>query len=197
MNDFSLWFTMGIQHICDLQGYDHILFIASLCILFDLHEWKKLLALITAFTIGHCITLALSVFNLLVIPASIIEILIPITIIITCITNILHRENPLTNIRHYYFSVLLFGFIHGMGFSYLLKSLLGSEENILSPLFLFNLGLETGQVIIVVFVLLISLILQTLTRLKKQTIIILVSGTTLCTALWMATDRTLILMNKH
>ena len=194
MNDFNLWFVTGLQHICNWRAYDHILFVATLCILFDLNEWKKLLALITAFTLGHSLTLVFSTFNFLKIPSAIIEILIPLTIIITCIHNMLFSKNSRAFNRRYYFLVLAFGLIHGMGFSYFLKSMLGSEENTIGPLFFFNIGLEVGQIIIVVFILLISLFLHKAVQLKKQTFIFVVSGITLCVALWMAIERTIILI---
>ena len=84
MQDFPLYFELGWQHILDWQGYDHILFITALCGVYLLYDWKKVLILVTAFTVGHSITLALSVFNLISIQTSWIEFFIPITIAFTC-----------------------------------------------------------------------------------------------------------------
>lgn len=176
MSDFALWFTTGIEHILDLQGYDHICYVAVLCILFPLQEWRKLLVLITAFTIGHSLTLALSTVNIIHPPQKIIEILIPITILSTCVVTIIKRNKPLKNISVNYFLALFFGLIHGMGFSYLLKSMLGREESVVGPLLAFNLGLEAGQLVIVVFVLLISVILERLFRVQKKDYVFFVSS---------------------
>ncbi len=92
MADFTLYFRLGISHISDLQGYDHILFIVALCAAFSFSEWKKVLILVTAFTIGHSLTLALSTLNILLVPGEIIEFLIPVTILLTALSNVIRRE---------------------------------------------------------------------------------------------------------
>ncbi|MGZ3861619.1 MAG: HupE/UreJ family protein [Bacteroidia bacterium] len=176
MSDFSLWFATGIQHILDLNGYDHICYIAALTVMYPLYEWKKLLVLVTAFTIGHSLTLALSVTNVISPPQKVIECLIPLTIIVTCLYNIKNRKNPPKRVSPAYILALTFGFIHGMGFSYLLKSLLGREENLIGPLFSFNTGLEVGQLVIVLCVLLISVILQRFTKLERKYYSLVVSS---------------------
>lgn len=161
--DFSIWFTAGLQHIADWQGYDHILYLLVLCGTFQIHQWRKVLVLITAFTLGHSITLALSVTNLFVINTKYIEFLIPITILTTCIYTLLNLKKwNQTSFKPNYFLTLFFGFIHGMGFSYLLKSLLGTEENIFLPLLAFNLGLEVGQILILIIVFVLIFISQKL-----------------------------------
>jgi hypothetical protein len=183
MNEFGLWFGTGLQHILDWNGYDHILYVISLCVLFSVNEWKKLLVLVTAFTIGHSFTLAISIMNILTIKQSYIETLIPLTIILTCISNLYFRRrikearrNNENNYRFNYVLALFFGFIHGMGFSYLLKSMLGKEESILFPLLSFNLGLEAGQLLIVAFMLIISVFLVRFTRIKKPDFIFFISS---------------------
>ncbi len=183
MNEFWIWFSTGLQHILDWNGYDHILYVIALCAMFSVTDWKKLLILITAFTIGHSLTLAISTLNLLVIKQSYIEVLIPFTIIATCLINIYFRRR-FDRHSHYnkynytlnYSLALLFGFIHGMGFSYLLKSMLGKEESIIFPLLSFNLGLEAGQLIIVAAVLLFSVFLARFTRIKKPDWILFISS---------------------
>lgn len=168
--DFNLWFTTGVEHIADLEGYDHMLFLLSLCGIYSTKEWKKVLILVTAFTIGHSITLALSVTDIFTVKSGIIELLIPITIMLSAISNILYSiQNKEINTKLNYFMALFFGLIHGLGFSYLLKSLLGNSESILSPLFAFNIGLEAGQLIIVVIILFISLFLTEFIKLKNKT----------------------------
>jgi hypothetical protein len=182
MHDFWLWFTTGLQHILDLNGYDHICYVTVLTVLFPPQEWKKLLILITAFTIGHSLTLALSVLNLISPPQKLIECLIPITIILTCLYNIKSYKNPPKGVLINYILALTFGFIHGMGFSYLLKSLLGREESIIGPLFSFNIGLEAGQLVIVTCVLLISVILERFIKTKRKYYSLFVSSAVLVIA---------------
>jgi len=167
MNDFQLWFSTGLTHILDLRGYDHILYVMALCALYTFREWKRLLLLVTAFTVGHSATLACSVLRLVSVPQVWVEILIPITIIITCIVNIANRHKPLTRFNLTYFLALFFGFIHGLGFSYLLRSMLGREDSVWLPLLSFNLGLEAGQIVIVMAMLIISVFLYRYTRVSK------------------------------
>lgn len=184
MNDFWIWFSTGFQHILDWNGYDHILYVISLCVLFAPKDWRKLLILVTAFTIGHSLTLAMSVLDVLLVKQSYIELLIPLTIMSTCIVNIFFRKKIDTNRNASNFKInyslaLVFGFIHGMGFSYLLKSMLGKDENVLYPLLSFNLGLEFGQIIIVVLMLLVSVFLARFTRIKKADVILVISSAVL------------------
>lgn len=166
MQDFWLYFELGWQHILDWQGYDHILFVLALCGIYTIKDWKKVLLLVTAFTIGHSITLALSVLNIVRVNASVIEFLIPVTILITALSNIISKKPKAKGIRLKYFLALIFGLIHGMGFSNYLKSLLGKSSNIVAELFAFNIGLEFGQVIIVLAALLLSFILVWIVKIK-------------------------------
>jgi hypothetical protein len=159
MQDFGLYFELGWQHICDWQGYDHILFVTVLCGTYLLADWRKVLILVTAFTVGHSVTLALSVLNIIHVNTSLIEFLIPVTIVSTTLLNILHKERSKTTALISYLFALFFGLIHGMGFSNYLKSLLGTSSNITAQLLAFNVGLEFGQLIIVVISLLLSFIL--------------------------------------
>lgn len=167
MSDFTLWFTTGLEHIADWQGYDHILFLLVLCAGYASTEWKRVLVLITAFTIGHSLTLALSVLDIFTVKSALIEFLIPVTIVFTAVVNLIQLRKPEgRRSKGIYALTLLFGCIHGMGFSYLLRSMLGEASTITGPLFAFNLGLEAGQIIIVVAVMLISLFLSAFTRIK-------------------------------
>ncbi len=189
MNEFWLWFTTGFQHILDWNGYDHILYVVVLCALFSMKEWKSLLILITAFTIGHSLTLIASAFHVIVIKQSLIEVLIPLTIITTCFSNIYFKNKQRINYQFNYALALLFGFIHGMGFSYLLTSLLGKEESILLPLISFNIGLEIGQLSIVITMLLFSVFLIRFTRIKPAVWVTLVSSTVLVIATFLFIQR--------
>ncbi|MGI4728214.1 MAG: HupE/UreJ family protein [Janthinobacterium lividum] len=189
MSDFSLYFQLGLQHICDWKGYDHILFVTVLCGIYQLHEWKKVLVLVTAFTVGHSVTLALSVFNIIHINTSLIEFLIPVTIVFTALNNLGKRSIPQKTINLTYFLALFFGLIHGLGFSNYLKSLLGRSTNIVAQLFAFNLGLECGQVIIVISVLLLSFLLIKIFRIKAVEWSFFLSSAIFGIALMMCIDR--------
>jgi hypothetical protein len=172
MNDFLIWFKTGFEHILDWNGYDHILYVLVLCISFSFSDFKKLFILVSAFTLGHSITLALSTLNVISFPQAYIEVLIPFTILITCINNLknikllVRRKQKSVNLKLNYFLAAFFGLIHGLGFSFLLKSMLSKEQTIIVPLLSFNIGIELGQLLIVLFLLLVSGILFRFTRLK-------------------------------
>jgi len=167
MQDFYLYFELGWQHILDWQGYDHILFVLVLCGIYTVSDWKKVLILVTAFTIGHSITLALSALNIIKINTALVEFLIPLTILATALSNIINKRPKPKNLKIKYLLALFFGLIHGMGFSNYLKSLLGKSSNIVWELMAFNLGLEFGQVIIVFAALLISFVLVWIVKIKR------------------------------
>lgn len=167
MQDFPLYFQLGWKHILDWQGYDHILFVMVLCGTYTLTDWKKVLILVTAFTVGHSITLALSVFNVIAIRTPLIEFLIPVTILITAISNILVKRQKPKGQKFKYTMALFFGLIHGLGFSSYLKSLLGKSNSITAELFAFNVGLEFGQILIVIGVLILSFILIWIVKIKR------------------------------
>ncbi|NIG57212.1 HupE/UreJ family protein [Chitinophaga sp. Cy-1792] len=164
----GLYFKLGWQHIINWDAYDHILFIIALCAMYLLKDWKKVLILVTAFTIGHSITLALSVLNIIRIPSDIIEFLIPVTICITALSNIIRKDSEPKRVQLNYIYALFFGLIHGLGFSNYLKSMLGSQTNIVGPLLGFNLGLECGQIVIVMAILLITGLFVNLSGVKRR-----------------------------
>lgn len=161
---FTDFFKLGTDHILDLNGFDHILFVTTLCALYRPDQWKKLIILVTAFTLGHSLTLALSSLNMMTINSALVEILIPITIILTGLYNIITVQNKTQTSGHLKWNYLLasgFGLIHGLGFSNYFKAILGKENEIIKPLFAFNLGVEAGQIFIVsVFILLAYIILN-------------------------------------
>jgi len=190
MSNFGLYFTLGRQHIADLNGIDHILFITALCLRYQFGDWQKLLVLVTAFTIGHSITLALSVLNIVHFPTRWIEFLIPCTILITAVSNVFVKKFTFkSRFPFIYFLALFFGLIHGLGFSNYLKSLLGRSENIIVQLFAFNVGLEVGQLIIVAIILLVSLILVGLIKINRREYLLYISGGIFALALQMALQR--------
>ncbi len=190
MDQFLVYFETGFQHIADLKGIDHILFVMALCIRYQFSDWKKLLILITSFTIGHSITLALSVFNVVNYSVAWIEFLIPVTIVITAISNLfVTKFNFKSKFPVIYFFALFFGLIHGLGFSNYLKSMLGKDESIIGQLLAFNLGLEAGQIIIVLAILLISFIFVQLLKWNRREFLLFVTGGVFAVALLMALER--------
>jgi hypothetical protein len=171
MSEFQLYFGLGKSHILDYaNGYDHIIFVVALCALYLTREWKQVLILVTAFTIGHSLTLALSTLRIISVKVELIEFLIPLTIFITAVSNLFKNENNLANrgVQMNYFFAGFFGLIHGLGFSSYLRSILGREKNILTQLFAFNLGLEFGQLVIVAVFMAAAFILVDLFGLNRR-----------------------------
>jgi hypothetical protein len=177
MSEFQAYLTLGFDHITDPNGYDHILFVVALCAIYAFREWRKVLVLVTAFTLGHSITLALSTLKIITYSSAVIELLIPITIFITALSNF--SENSAVDSKSpklRYVLAASFGLIHGMGFSNYLRSLLGEQESIVMPLFSFNLGLELGQLVIVTIALVIATFFVEVIKIKRLTWNHLISG---------------------
>ncbi|MCX6337327.1 MAG: HupE/UreJ family protein [Bacteroidetes bacterium] len=190
MNDFKLYLEIGFQHIANLRGIDHILFVLALTIRFQFDDWRKVFILVTAFTIGHSITLALSVFNLVNYSAKWIEFLIPLTILITAFSNLFIKKFVFkSKFPLIYFLALFFGLVHGLGFSNYLKSLLGKDQSIILQLLAFNVGLELGQLMIVFFILLISFIFVTIIKINRREFLLFISAAIFALALNMALER--------
>jgi hypothetical protein len=178
VNIFQLYLQLGIDHIADFKGYDHILFITSLCAVYLFRQWKNVLVLVTAFTIGHTTTLALATLNIIHFSSKWIEFLIPVTIFITSIGNIFEQNEVVTMgaQRFKYAAAMFFGLIHGLGFSTYLRSLLGTEHSIVLPLFAFNIGIEIGQLLIVSIVLTITHILVNWLKFARRDWSLVLSG---------------------
>lgn len=192
MSGFSLYFGLGRDHILDYaNGYDHILFVVALCSIYLLRDWKKILILVTAFTVGHSITLALATLNIISIDGALIEFLIPLTIFITAISNLLSKEAGIATgrVQINYVLALFFGLVHGLGFSNYLRFLLGKEGNIISPLLAFNLGLELGQIIVVTLFLVIGFILIDLLKVSRRDFKLVLSSAIAGIALILLKDR--------
>jgi len=171
MSEFQLYFGLGKSHILDYaNGYDHILFVVALCALYLTREWKQILILVTAFTIGHSVTLALSTLRIISVKVELIEFLIPLTIFITAVSNLFKSENNLTGggVQINYLFAGFFGLIHGLGFSSYLRSILGKNESIVTQLLAFNLGLEFGQLVIVAIFMAAAFVLVDLFGLNRR-----------------------------
>ena len=189
MSDFFFYFREGMLHIADWKGYDHILFITALCLPYLFSEWKRVLILVTAFTLGHSVTLALSVFEKILVSSSWIEFLIPVTILVTALENLWRNTSNKPHSRWRYGTALLFGLIHGMGFSNYLKSMMGSSTTIVSELLAFNLGLEAGQIIIVSLVLLATFLFVQMLQTQRRDWLLFISGGIFSLSLIMALER--------
>jgi hypothetical protein len=176
----------GILHITDIQGYDHMLFLLALCAPYSYQDWKKIIWMATAFTLGHSLTLALSALDLIRFSSDLIELLIPITIMITAAWNIFGlRFKPTGTDWIRYVVTAGFGLIHGMGFSSYLRMMLTQASNLIKELFLFNLGVEIGQIIIIAVVFVFIFICNRLLRLEKAKVNVILSSFAFLVAAWL------------
>ena len=173
MSPFETYIRLGFEHIADFDGYDHMLFLLALVAVYSIRDWKPLLILVTAFTIGHSVTLALAALKIVVVDSALIELLIPVTILLTAMGNLFSGKGRL-NIK--YGLALGFGLIHGLGFSNYFRTLLGREADIVLPLLGFNLGLEIGQLIIVGFIMMVYALLSGLLSVKQRDWSLVTSG---------------------
>ena len=178
MHSIALYLELGLKHIADLAGYDHILFLVALCAVYRVEDWRRLIVLVTAFTVGHSITLALSGFEIVVIPSNIVEFLIPVTIFLTALRNVTSSASPgqSVNMTSHYLMALGFGFIHGMGFSNYFRALMMDSSSIVVPLLGFNLGIEAGQLMVVVAIMLVAFLIVNVIGVKHRDWNLFVSG---------------------
>jgi len=189
MSDFGFYFKLGWEHIISIGALDHQLFILALAAIYLLKDWKQVLILVTAFTIGHSITLALSVFDIIRFSAKWVEFLIPCTIVFTAIINLFQKSFTPRSVRINYFLALFFGLVHGMGFANSIRFMLASDQSIGWGLFGFNIGLEVGQIAVVLSILLFSTILVALFKVNRRDWVIFASAGIFGLALKMALER--------
>ena len=189
MQDFLFYLQLGWEHIISKDALDHQLFILALIAIFSFRDWKKVLILVTAFTIGHSLTLVLSALDVFRFPSDWVEFLIPCTIVFTALDNIIFSKNEKKLIQLNYYLALLFGLIHGMGFANSVRMMLASEQDITLPLFGFNVGLELGQIIVVAIALFIHYIFSEVLKLSNKIWIYIISVPIFIFALKMALER--------
>lgn len=192
MSDFRLYFNEGWAHIISTDALDHQLFIIAMAALFLWKDWRKVLILVTAFTIGHSLTLALSVYDVIRFDTGWVEFLIPCTIVLTALNNLRYLDVikiESRNIRFNYVMALFFGLIHGMGFANSIRQMLASDQTIGIPLLSFNLGLEAGQVVLILVILLAAQLIVEQMRLPRKLWIILLSAIPFTLSLKMALER--------
>ncbi len=179
MPDFWIYFKIGLQHVLDINGYDHVLFLIALTVPYAFKDWKRVLLLVTIFTIGHTFALLLSVFNIVTVKASLVEFLIPITILITAFFNLFTagKSSKQESITFIAAITLFFGVIHGLGFSNYFKAILpGNPTDKVVPLFEFALGIEAAQILVVLAVLILSFMVQTFFRFNKRDFTLVMSA---------------------
>jgi hypothetical protein len=188
---FNLYFTLGFEHILDINGYDHILFILALTIVYSFKELRQVIILVTAFTLGHSVSLALASLGYISFSSDWIELLIPVSIIISAGFGFFYKGNQNWKTLHLlkYISAAVFGLIHGLGFSNYLASLLGREMSVAMPLLAFNIGLEAGQIILVLLILLLSSTIYRYTKIPKRDWVLGVSGIVIGMSLEIALNR--------
>ncbi|MEW7306219.1 HupE/UreJ family protein [Elizabethkingia anophelis] len=189
MNDFMFYLRMGWDHIVSKDALDHQLFILVLIAVYTIQDFKKVLILVTAFTIGHSLTLALSVFDILKVPSAWVEFLIPCTIAITALINIFGKNNVQKQMKLNYSLALFFGLIHGMGFANSIRITLAKEQSIATGLLGFNIGLELGQIVVVLAVLIILFLLTSIFKMDRKNWIMFVSSGVFALSLQMALER--------
>lgn len=188
MNDFSFYFIEGWRHIISTDALDHQLFILALAVVYTFSDWKKVLILVTAFTIGHSLTLALSVLDVIRVSSPWVEFLIPVTIVLTAAWNMINGK-PVKNMNVNYFLALFFGLIHGLGFANSIRIMLASDQSLGWGLFGFNVGLEAGQIIVVFIILLLSKVLLDLVKVPQRIYIFVISLAVFVFAAKMAIER--------
>lgn len=189
MQDFSFYFVLGWQHIISWDALDHILFITALAAIYIIKDWKQVLILVTAFTIGHSLTLALSVLDIVRFSSKWVEFLIPCTIVITALTNLRQRQFTVRSVRINYFLALFFGLIHGMGFANTIRFMLAKDQQLGIGLLGFNLGLEAGQIVVVLCILLIAQLIVSALKVNRRDWVIFLSAGVFSLALKMVIER--------
>ncbi len=178
LDDF--WFNVkyGINHVLDINAYDHVLFLIVLTIPYMFKDWKRVLLLVSVFTLGHTLSLVLASYGIVSVNGKLIEFLIPITILIAALFNVFTsgKGAQKEKVGILFITTLFFGLIHGLGFAREFKMLVGQAENKLLPLIEFALGIEISQVIIVFVVLFLGFLCQTIFRFSKRDWIMIISA---------------------
>ncbi len=196
---FTTYLQLGFLHICSWQATDHLTFLLALCAPYVLADWRRVVALVTSFTVGHSITLALATLGGVGVNAAVVETLIPITIMATALVNMYQagpalvrrprREMPIWWTAPNALAAA-FGLIHGLGFSSYLRALLGQQSRPVAELLSFNLGVELGQLLVVSVILLVGVVVLRMMGVVRRDWILTTSGAALGVA-------TLLLLQLH
>ncbi len=189
MSDFIFYFKIGWEHIITTEALDHIMFVTVLAAIYLLRDWKQVLILVTAFTIGHAITLLLSAKGLVEVNVGLVEFLVPCTIVLTGITNLFQKTFTPRSIRINYFLALFFGLIHGLAFAETLKMILASDQDFILAWISFSIGLELGQILVVLAILLLAQLVVRYMKISRRSWVQSISIGMISLALWMAWER--------
>lgn len=189
MKDFIFYFKIGWSHIMSWDATDHLFFITVLAIIYTVADWKKVLVLVTAFTVGHALTLFMSVLNMINVKSEMVEFLIPCTILITAMMNLFMQKQQSVSHTIQYAIALGFGLIHGLGYANYIRMMLSADQQLVWGLFSFNLGLEAGQIVVVGLVLLTVWVSSRIHAKAHQRWVSFVSAFVLMFALKLAIER--------
>jgi hypothetical protein len=189
MSDFKFYFQFGWEHIINKSALDHIFFIAALAAIYMLRDWKQVLILVTAFTIGHTITLILSTKQIVEVNSNWVEFLIPCTIVLTAISNLFQKNFTPGSVRINYFLALFFGLIHGLAFANTLRMIIAEDQSFALSMFSFSVGLELGQILIVFLILLLAQLLVGVLKIERRNWVIFASAAVFALAIEMAVKR--------
>ena len=189
MQDFSMYFGLGWDHIISWEALDHILFILALAVIYRFEDWRRVLILVTAFTIGHFLTLILSVTDVIRANSEWVEFLIPLTIVITALFNLFKPNLQSATNAFLYTLTLVFGLVHGLGYANAIRFLLVEEQSLGWSLFAFNLGLEIGQIVVVLAALILGELVLRYTPLQRRYWVVIVSSIVILVAMNMVIDR--------
>jgi len=176
----QFWFNVkyGLNHVLDINGYDHVLFLMVLAVPYLFKDWKRVLLLVSLFTIGHTLSLVLAAYDFVSVDGKLVEFLIPITILIAAIYNVFNggKNDKNKRIGPLFFAALFFGLIHGLGFAREFTMVFGDASNKVLALLEFALGIELAQIIIVFLVVFFGFFFQTIFRFSKRDWIMVLSS---------------------
>ncbi len=191
MSQFSIYFQLGFHHIVNWGAVDHILFIIILCLKYQFSDWKRILILITAFTIGHTISLFASAFNVVTYSSNWIEFLITITILVTAVYNVIHKKNSYSKgkLTFIYALALIFGLIHGLAFSSDLKMIIGNGDGVWYKLLFANIGIEVAQLFFVLLLLIINFLFLRIIKINYREYTLFISSAIFGIALYLSISR--------
>ncbi len=171
-------FKDGFYHVLQLNAYDHILFLVVLAVPYLFDNWKRVFMLITVFTMGHCVSLGLTTYNVIDVNSQLVQFLIPLTILVIALYNVFTAGKKANNTKVglVFFASLIFGLLHGLGFVTNFHRMISASENKLIALLEIGLGIEVGQLVIAFIIIFLSFICQTIFRFSKRDWVMVISA---------------------
>lgn len=178
IDNFLSNFQDGVFHVLNLNAYDHILFLIVLAVPYLFKDWKRVLLLVTVFTLGHCVSLALTAYDVISVNVNLVEFLIPLTILVAALFNVFTagKKSHNTKVGLLFFATLFFGLVHGLGFVGIFNKMISASENKLVALLEIGLGIEVGQLVVVFIVMFLSFLCQTIFRFSKRDWVMVISS---------------------